>query len=61
MIYGHDKTIHQTNHLDVEVDENGQVVAVWFRCIMLPFKQAEADENRAFHRESRKNEKKREP
>ena len=38
MIYGHDGTIHQTTHLDVEVDSEGTVTAVWFRCMMLPFK-----------------------
>lgn len=38
MIYGHDKTIHGTQHVDVEV-RNGEVVAVWFRCCMIPFKQ----------------------
>jgi len=47
MIYGHDKTWHQTEHLDVEVDSDGQVVAVWFRCIALPFKQSLAGEDRS--------------
>jgi hypothetical protein len=37
MIYGHDGTIHGTQHLDVEVDEYGVVVSVWFRCCALPF------------------------
>lgn len=37
-IYGHDGTIHQTTHLDVEVDSEGVVQTVWFRCMMLPFK-----------------------
>lgn len=46
MIYGHDKTIHSTEHLDVET-HNGKVVAVWFRCAMLPFEQAEVDGERA--------------
>lgn len=40
MIYGHDKTIHQTRHLDVETDTQGQVIAVWFRCLRLPFRQS---------------------
>jgi hypothetical protein len=47
MIYGHDKTIHGTEHLDVEVDKHGQVVAVWFRCMALPFEQRAANEDRA--------------
>lgn len=46
MIYGHDKTIHSTRELDVEVDDAGQVVAVWFRCMALPFKQVRADNQR---------------
>ena len=37
MIYGHDKTWHRTEHVSVEV-HNGKVVAVWFRCMLLPFK-----------------------
>jgi len=40
--YGDGGTIHSTNHLDIEV-RNGEVVAVWFRCQMLPFRQHEAD------------------
>lgn len=43
MRYGHDKTIHRTGHLDVEVDVSGKVVAVWFRCLRLPFKEVPAD------------------
>jgi hypothetical protein len=43
MIYGHDGTIHKTRYLDVEVDDDGRVVAVWFRCLMLPFKQVTGD------------------
>lgn len=35
--YGDGGTIHGTGHLDVEV-KDGQVVAVWFRCQMLPFR-----------------------
>ena len=49
MIYGHDKTIHRTGHVDVEVDTEGRVVSVWYRCQPLPFFQttvwkARADE-----------------
>ena len=44
--YGFDKTIHQTQQLDVEVHD-GEVVAVWFRCQALPFRQTRPDGNRA--------------
>jgi hypothetical protein len=47
MIYGHNKTIHGTKELSVEVDENGKVVAVWFRCMPLPFHQSVCQEPRA--------------
>ena len=46
MIYGHNKTIHGTQHVDVEV-RNGEVVAVWFRCCMIPFKQCNIGVERA--------------
>jgi hypothetical protein len=36
--YGGKGTIHQTNTIDVEVDPEGRVLSVWFRCINLPFK-----------------------
>lgn len=45
--YGHDKTIHRTERLDVEVNAAGEVVAVWFRCQQLPFRQSFADGARA--------------
>ena len=41
--YGDDGTIHQTGSVDVGVDKDGKVVAVWFRCAMLPFIQYDAD------------------
>ena len=44
--YGDGGTIHSTNHLDVET-HNGTVVAIWFRCQMLPFKQFEVGGERA--------------
>jgi hypothetical protein len=47
MIYGHDKTIHGTEHVDVETDKHGKVVAVWFRCLLLPFEQSVVDTDRA--------------
>lgn len=47
MIYGHDRTIHQTGDVNVEIGPDGQVVAVWFRCAMLPFTQHKVDAARA--------------
>jgi hypothetical protein len=44
--YGDDGTIHQTQYLDVETF-GGQVVAVWFRCQLIAFKQTEVDDVRA--------------
>lgn len=38
--YGGDGTIHQTGHVDVQLNKDGDVVAVWFRCRMLPFEQS---------------------
>lgn len=47
MIYGHDKTIHRTKLLNIEVDKRGEVVAVWFRCVMLPFDVTVVGQQRA--------------
>ena len=47
MIYGHDGTIHGIQHLNVELDKNGQVVSVWFRCMALPFDQTIVESSRA--------------
>jgi len=47
MIYGHDGTIHDTKLVNVEVDKDGKVVSVWFRCCALPFDQTVVDESRA--------------
>jgi hypothetical protein len=44
--YGDDGTIHHTTTLDVET-RNGKVVAVWFRCQAIAFKQSEVDKDRA--------------
>lgn len=44
--YGFDKTIHRTEQLDIDV-HNGEVVAVWFRCQPLPFRQINTDDRRA--------------
>jgi hypothetical protein len=35
--YGDKGTIHGSTLLNVEVDLRGNVVAVWFRCMALPF------------------------
>lgn len=45
-IYGEDRTIHRTTWLDVETF-HGTVVAVWYRCMMLPFNQTEVEGPRA--------------
>lgn len=37
MIYGHDKTIHSTKEVNIEIGPDGRVVSVWFRCLLLPF------------------------
>lgn len=39
--YGGDGTIHDTGHVDVVLDENGNVAQVWFRCALIPFKQSD--------------------
>lgn len=38
--YGGDKTWHNTGTVDVQLNKDGDVVAVWFRCRMLPFTQS---------------------
>lgn len=38
--YGGDKTWHDTGVVDVQLNKEGQVVAVWFRCRMLPFTES---------------------
>ena len=48
MIYGHDGTIHHTTALHIEVDDaTGEIVAVWFRCMMLPFTVHRVEKDRA--------------
>lgn len=44
--YGDGGTVHSTGHLDVELHD-GAVVAVWFRCQPLPFRQHTVDRRRA--------------
>lgn len=31
-------TIHSSGTIDIQVTQTGKVVAVWFRCLMLPFR-----------------------
>ena len=45
--YGDDRTIHGNMKLDVETDAKGDVVAVWYRCLALPFVQLRVDKRRA--------------
>jgi hypothetical protein len=45
--YGDDRTIHRTDHVNVELDSHGTVVAVWFRCLLMPFTASVADPARA--------------
>ena len=42
--YGGKGTIHNTTTIDVQLDEQtGEVVAVWFRCLNLPFTVSTVD------------------
>jgi len=47
MIYGHNKTIHRTGEVNVELDKEGKVVSVWYRCMRLPFTQDVVGDSRA--------------
>jgi hypothetical protein len=40
-------TIHGSHEVNVELDSNGRVVAVWFRCMILPFDETVIDDERA--------------
>lgn len=44
--YGGTGTIHNTRSVNVET-QHGRVVAVWFRCSLLPFTQKDVDSARA--------------
>ena len=44
--YGDGGTIHSTNALDIDTDAAGNVIAVWFRCQLLAFRQVRCSENR---------------
>jgi hypothetical protein len=45
--YGGSDTLHRSEILNVEVDPDGRVCAVWYRCQMLPFRQADVPAERA--------------
>jgi hypothetical protein len=45
--YGDGGTIHSSTAVNVELDSNGKVVSVWFRCCPLPFTQTVVDDSRA--------------
>ena len=45
--YGGNSTIHRTGWVDVETNEAGEVVGVWFRCHMLRFKQSKVEGTRS--------------
>ena len=47
MKYGGNETIHQTGQVNVEVNQNGEVVSVWFRCMPLPFTESVVDDRRS--------------
>lgn len=47
LTYGHNFTVHQTEHLNIEMDPvTHHPVAVWFRCMALPFDVSIGDESR---------------
>lgn len=37
LVNGERNTIHASEVLDIEVDDDGHPTAVWFRCLNLPF------------------------
>ncbi len=45
--YGYERTIHRTTTVDVELGPDGDVVSVWFRCMMIPFTQHKVSAQRA--------------
>lgn len=42
--YGDGGTIHGSHTIDIQINEHGNVVAVWFRCQELPFRVSFIDE-----------------
>lgn len=47
MNYKKEKTLHQRGVLDVEVDPYGNVVSVWYNCLILPFREVAVSMERA--------------
>jgi len=45
--YCDDRTIHRTGEVNVELDGDGKVVSVWFRCSLVRFTQSVVDDARA--------------
>lgn len=45
--YGNGGTMHRTDYLNIELYD-GKVIAVWFRCQLLPFVQWHTGGTRAF-------------
>lgn len=45
--YGDGGTVHSAGRLDIETDQTGRVVAVWFRCQALPFRVTTVSWSRA--------------
>lgn len=43
--YGAGNTVHPSGTIDVQVDSKGRVVAVWFRCLSLPFTVSQGRED----------------
>ncbi len=41
--YGDDRTYHPSGEVNVEIGPGGHVVAVWFRCRMLPWTESRVD------------------
>lgn len=35
--YGGSGTIHRTGTIDIQITPNGDIAAVWYRCLSLPF------------------------
>jgi hypothetical protein len=51
--YGDGGTIHSTGTVDVEVGKDGRVVAVWYRCLNLPFMVSDTGAQRVVNPKSR--------
>lgn len=45
--YGWNGTIHHSEEVDIQIGPDGKVIAVWFRCQMLPFSVSHVELNRS--------------